>query len=586
MFKEELAYDDKSPISIRILNLKEYPLHHHTDVEFIFVLKGEIRLELGSNNYLLTRNSFFVCNGKEVHGMYATEKENIVALIQVNNIIFSKYYPNLSRSCYRTYTKDLNDKRLEFLRSEITKLLSNYLTKAPHYQEINVAIIKKVLAYLEANFNYFSIENSIVLNKKIDNFTMSKRVSRIILNVYENYYKHMTLHELSVRENLSEYYISHIIHDTIGISFRDFLSFARVESSQSLVLDETIDIKEIHTITGFSGRQYFEKHFKRWFGQTPMEYRKRYIRQRKSHDKQERFLEVDDNHVLNLIESHEGNTAHSGQRNSNSNHSILHVHVDAISGKSIPFHAEISVGMSKENKNSLETVGKLQYLNPDKIINMEGNTLQGFSGLDTIAGAVYILRNLSADSICLPFIDSPSGPDVFQGSNSIIFSNGLTKSSYYSLLFLAKAKGELIDRGENYFVIKKASQEEMPSYIIIVFNGNEATDMVCSTPQPKEKTIEAISTFNDELNIKFYLKGLFGPFKVATVTLNSTTDYFYYFNNHGYRATDMDIEHLLAEQYTLPYVSIHNLDALGTLETSTRLDGLCVQMISIAPLHV
>ncbi|NCB41129.1 MAG: AraC family transcriptional regulator [Clostridia bacterium] len=586
MFKEELSYDDRSPICIRIVEMKEYPLHYHADVEFIFVLKGEVRLLSGSNNYLLGQNSFFVCNGKEVHGMYATEKENVIALVQVNNRIFSKYYPNLSRSCYRTYTEDLKDNRLEFLRSEIIKLLYNHMKKVPHYQETNVAIIKKVLAYLEANFNYFSIENNIVINRPIESFTMSKRVSRIILNVYENYYKRLTLEELSVRERLSEYYLSHVIHDYIGISFRDFLSFARVESSQLMVLDESINIREIHAITGFSGRQYFEKHFKRWFGQTPMEYRTKFIRERKSFNKQEAFLELDEIHSLNLLEQYESSTAFPNERNLVSKQNILHVYVDAVSGKSIPFHPEISIGMSKENKNSLETVGKLQNLNPHKIISMEKNTVQGLYGLDTIAGAVYILRNLQADSICLPFIDSPTGLEIFRGSNSIMFSNGLTKCSYYALLFLAKAKGELIDRGENYWIIKKASQEDMPSFIIIVFNGNKTTDLICSTHQPKEKTMEAISSFNEEINIKFSLKGLFGPYKVATVTLNSTTDYYYYLNNHGNRSTDMDIENLLAEQYTLPYVSIHNTDSVGSLETTTRLDGLCVQMISIAPLHV
>ena len=157
MFKEELSYDDRWPIYIRVAALEDYPLHYHADIEFIFILKGEIRLHLGCNDYLLKENSVFVCNGREVHGMYATDKENVVALIQVNNQVFSKYYPNLSRSCYRTFTGSPNDKRLDFLRSEIIKLLYNHFTK-PFYQETNVAITKKLLSYLEANFNYFSIK--------------------------------------------------------------------------------------------------------------------------------------------------------------------------------------------------------------------------------------------------------------------------------------------------------------------------------------------------------------------------------------------------------------------------------------------
>lgn len=584
--KEELSYDDRLPIHIRIGALEEYPLHYHTDIEFIFVLKGEIQLLLGSNNYILKQNEIFVCNGKEVHAMYTTGKENVVALIQVNNRVFSKYYPNLSRSCYRTVTDDANDKRLDFLRTETTKLLCNHISKPYHYQETNVAIIKKLLSYLEANFNYFSIQNNTVINTPIENFTMSKRISRIILSIYENYYKRMTLEDLSSKENLSEYYLSHIIHQYIGISFRDFLSFARVESSQMMVLDENININELYAIAGFSGRHYFEKHFEKWFREKPFDYRQNFLAKVKSEKRQERFNDLETGSILKFLNQYGYCATPSDQALELLAQNSLQVTVDGILGKSIAFIPKISVALNKKIPQNANVSSKFENLKFDEILKSEPSPISEVYGLDTIAGAVYILRNLTLDGISLPFMDSPLNTSILQGTSSIVFSNGIVKCSYYSLLFLGMSKGEMIDRGANYWIIKKAATSDMPSFVIMVFNGNESTDSVCVTPCSKEKTIEEIASFNEEVNIKFSINGLFGAFKIATVSIDSTTDYFYYLNHYGCQSASPEIEHLLAEQYTLPYVNIYNTDAAGTLEMNTRLDGLCVQFITITPLRI
>lgn len=585
MLKEELSYDDRLPIHIRIAKIDEYPLHYHTDIEFIFVLKGEIQLLLGSNNYLLKQNDIFVCNGKEVHAMHATDKENVIALIQVNNRMFSKYYPNLSRSCYRTFTDDPNDQRLDFLRSEIVKILCNYFKKT-HYQETNVAITKKLLSHLEANFNYFSIKNSVVLNNPIKNFTMSKRISRIILNIYENYYKRLTLEDLSAKEDLSEFYLSHIIHEHIGISFRDFLSFARVESTQMMVLDESINIKELYAIAGFSGRAYFEKHFEKWYGQKPSSYRDNFIDKVKSEKKKEKLHMLERNSILQILNLYETCVKTSSNSNLPLKQNTLHVIAEGMSGGSITFNPKICIYQNKDIKKNAKFFSKLENLKADKISTSNIKPITGIYGLDTIAGAVYILRNLKDGALSVPFMDDPSSAGVLQGTNSLVFQNGIAKSSYYALLFLSLARGELIDSSSNYWIIKKAAKDDMPSFVIMVFNGNEHTDAICSNTFSKEKTMEAIATFNDELNMKLSLKGLLGPFKVATVSIDLTTDYSYYLNHYGGQSASPGIEQLLAEQYTSPYSNIYNTDAMGSLEIHIRLDGLGVQLITITPLRL
>ncbi len=586
MLKEELHYDDKFPVSIRIVSIENYPLHYHPDVEFIFVLHGQIRLRLGSNDYLLKEGSVFVCNGNEVHSMICSDHGNTVALIQVSNAAFSKYYPNLSRSCYRTYTENPEDERLKLLRKELANLLSNDALKPHHYQQNNVAIVKKLLNYLEANFNYFYVKDKIVMNKPLDNFALTQRISRIILSVYENHYRKLSISELSKRENLSTFYLSHCIQKSIGLSFRELLSFARVESSQALVLDETVDLKDIYGMVGFSATQYFNSHFLYWFGMAPDEYRMTFLNAVKSASNREVVTEINHKDLMNFLSRYERHGLRTIQGQSDPGHARLNVNIHLLSSKAIDFAPEIAIATTYADRADTELMNRMEKIKPDNRLTTKIRQSKAHYGLDAIAGAVFLLKNIGNNGISLNLKDPHSESLLFQGYPSLIFCNGVPKCSYYALLFLSKARGKLIDRGMNYWVIRKDSGNGALSFIIIVFNGNEATDYICTHPSSLEKTSEAIAAFNEELNIRFTLNGLTGPYKVGTISIDSGTDYFYYLNNYGKRTTTKDVEQLMEEQYTSPYVNIYNADAMGFLEVNARLDGLCVQFISISPLDM
>jgi AraC-like DNA-binding protein len=94
--------------------------------------------------------------------------------------------------------------------------------------------------------------------------------------VYDNFSRKLTLSEIAERENLSIYYLSHIIKEATGLSFQDLLSYIRVEESEKLLLGTNKKIGAIAEETGFSAVRYYIKHFEHWFDMHPLEYRKKY----------------------------------------------------------------------------------------------------------------------------------------------------------------------------------------------------------------------------------------------------------------------------------------------------------------------
>ena len=89
---------------------------------------------------------------------------------------------------------------------------------------------------LNQYFNLFAFEGQVVIHFKNDNPVIVERISRIINYVYENHADRITLNDLAKMEHLSTFYLSHLIRDYMGISFQEFLCFARVEMSEILLL--------------------------------------------------------------------------------------------------------------------------------------------------------------------------------------------------------------------------------------------------------------------------------------------------------------------------------------------------------------
>ncbi|HVI42921.1 MAG TPA: hypothetical protein VM577_20130 [Anaerovoracaceae bacterium] len=57
MIKEKTSYTDDLPVNIRIVEIEEYPLHFHQDIEFVYVLRGDISLKCGYFTYHITEGT-------------------------------------------------------------------------------------------------------------------------------------------------------------------------------------------------------------------------------------------------------------------------------------------------------------------------------------------------------------------------------------------------------------------------------------------------------------------------------------------------------------------------------------------------
>ena len=92
--------------------------------------------------------------------------------------------------------------------------------------------------------------------------------------IYQNYSQRLTLDSVAKATGFSTFYISHIVKDVSGLTFRELINYTRVEFAEMHLQDQRLTLTQVSEYSGFSSLAYFNKCFRSWHGITPAEYRR------------------------------------------------------------------------------------------------------------------------------------------------------------------------------------------------------------------------------------------------------------------------------------------------------------------------
>ncbi len=93
--------------------------------------------------------------------------------------------------------------------------------------------------------------------------------------IAENYKADISMTFMAELVNLSPVYFSVLFKREVGTNFLDYLNQYRLEVSKTLLRQVKYNINEVSSLSGFQDSKYFSKLFKKTFGITPSDYRKR-----------------------------------------------------------------------------------------------------------------------------------------------------------------------------------------------------------------------------------------------------------------------------------------------------------------------
>ena len=99
---------------------------------------------------------------------------------------------------------------------------------------------------------------------------------KAMLFIRDNYYKDISLDDVSGIVNISPYYFSKIFKEETGENFIEYLTRIRIENAKEFLVQPDISIKEAGIRSGYTDPNYFSRIFKKQTDMTPSEYKIRY----------------------------------------------------------------------------------------------------------------------------------------------------------------------------------------------------------------------------------------------------------------------------------------------------------------------
>ena len=100
-------------------------------------------------------------------------------MIRVSNLFFTQFFPDLTKSCYRTYsTKEWNPK-LDLFKLKLLNIELTYFQKNINYKHICIEEMLDLINMLNQDFNLFAFSDQKAVNFEDDNPVIRDRISHV-----------------------------------------------------------------------------------------------------------------------------------------------------------------------------------------------------------------------------------------------------------------------------------------------------------------------------------------------------------------------------------------------------------------------
>ena len=153
------------------------------------------------------------------------------------------------------------------MKLEQTALRRAYFETRVVSREQHSAAVKLLAIFAE---HLELVSNQIVIRRENAEVPMIMKAKNFIR---EHHTEVLSLPQVAQFANASPFYFCKLFKRTTGLTFTNFLSRVRIESSKNLLSNPQLRVSEIAYAAGFQSLTHFNRVFQTMVGQSPTEYR-------------------------------------------------------------------------------------------------------------------------------------------------------------------------------------------------------------------------------------------------------------------------------------------------------------------------
>jgi len=253
--------------------------HAHRGLEVLIVHEGKGKLIVDQKSYELTPGTLCVFQPYQLHYLQAEMSEEtpfVRSIIQFEPLMYEAYFEKWP-SLFTFY------KRL--LTSKLPSPCLYNLDEADQFHSI-FQIWENRKRTNEEEFSLFLVaffyQLKSVWERYQDQVEISatrtpSQVEHILEWLEARYTEPLSLNKIANELHLSPYHISHRFKEWVGITLSEYLNERRLQEAVKLVTTTNHTVAQIGEMIGLESCSYFCKIFKKKFGLSPHQYRKKWL---------------------------------------------------------------------------------------------------------------------------------------------------------------------------------------------------------------------------------------------------------------------------------------------------------------------
>lgn len=252
-------------------------IHWEKYLEIDLVIQGTAVMTGNDARFEMKAGDLIVINREDIHSIDRTSEDLIYVQLQMDMKIFNQYIPDIENVYFKCYPETSNDVTINNLKNEIKNwiyyIVLNSETHENHEQSFNNITHAgiEILSILKQNFNLF--EKSPTEYSDAEQFD---RIWKVIDYMYDYHKEKLLLKQVAEQVHVSETHLSRILKEAMGLNFEELLGYIRAECALKYLLETELSVTMIAAECGFSAPRYFNNVFSRYYGCTPVEYRKKH----------------------------------------------------------------------------------------------------------------------------------------------------------------------------------------------------------------------------------------------------------------------------------------------------------------------
>lgn len=261
--------------------------HWHKEMEIVHAVEGVVTIEASNQIIHLKKGESIILRPGEVHSFISSPGSVRLAIQYKISTLVESLYGEYSGPYIESYLEKIENKTTEWdevKKEEFTK----YIQKT--YQEFKRSCSNRRVQVLNQTSNLMllllneiphSDEAEVQGVSLVKRFDSLEKLDEIYEFIESNYYREISLEEISQVVGYSKHYFARFFKEHTGTTFVTFLNQYRLDQAKWLLITTNSPMSHVAYKSGFQSTKRFHHVFKEYTGTSPLQYRKEMLNKQK-----------------------------------------------------------------------------------------------------------------------------------------------------------------------------------------------------------------------------------------------------------------------------------------------------------------